>query len=356
MPDLPWNLRFVDAPGAWAQMPQRGRAGIHWGALRVAHLDTGYTEHPALGPWEDGRSPQVLVDEGRDFFDPSRGTAFDPLEPVLIQAVGHGTYSGTVLAGNHADPRYDFKGVAPNLPIVPLRVTDQSLLIGRRVTAVAAALRHVAESGVAPVVNVSLGAPKQEKAIREALDACYEAGVIVVCAAGQEIDHVVYPARYGRAISVGGLKEVGSGSRRRWLIYYLYGDYRPVDSWAPAQPIRRGHVERPAGSGGENPWGYFDNADGTTYATVHVAAAAAMWLRLHGRAIEETYGAGWKRVEAFRKLLRDRRHQFSRIHGEERQELGDQWGKTCCLNIAALLRAPLPAVADSDRAEITRRY
>ena len=44
--------------------------------------------------------------------------------------------------------------------------------------------------------------------------------------------------------------------------------------------------------------------DGTSYGTVHVAATAAMWLRLKAANIGAKYGAGnWRRVETFRHLL-----------------------------------------------------
>jgi endonuclease G, mitochondrial len=50
--------------------------------------------------------------------------------------------------------------------------------------------------------------------------------------------------------------------------------------------------------------GSYGKGDGTSYATVHVAAAAAMWLLLRRDEIERAYGEAWQRVEAFRRLPR----------------------------------------------------
>ena len=75
---------------------------------------------------------------------------------------------------------------------------------------------------------------------------------------------------------------------------------------------------------------------GTSYATVHVAAAAAMWLRRHGPALAARYAAPWQRVEAFRLLLRQTARPISG------QAPGNGTG---ILDIEALLRAPLPAAS-----------
>jgi subtilisin family serine protease len=359
----PWNHAFVACRRAWGLVPPKSGDAIDWGDVRVAHLDTGYTFHPAFGFAKDkthqpGDLSGIIVEDGGDFFEPSRGTAFDPLEsfaPILnveLQPRGHGTFSGSVLAG--LDPEDRFYGVAPGLPLVSLRVTEGSVLLGRRAVATADAITRVVEKGLAPVINISVGTPAENPRIRAALNRAYEAGIIVVCAGGQVIGQVVYPALYARAISVGGVRRIIVRGEPRFVIYAAYSSYAPIDVWAPAAPIRRGHVEPSGTRNGPYTVGYFPNADGTTYAATHVSAAAALWLRLHGRKLDERYGPGWPRVEAFRKLLRDRTINTQRLSSSEKKKLGKHWGKTACLNIHGLLQAELPAVTDAEKAPVQR--
>ena len=44
--------------------------------------------------------------------------------------------------------------------------------------------------------------------------------------------------------------------------------------------------------------GLSGSGTGTSYATVHVAAAAAMWLRRHGPELAARYAAPWQRGQA----------------------------------------------------------
>jgi len=82
--------------------------------------------------------------------------------------------------------------------------------------------------------------------------------------------------------------------------------------------------------------GEYGKGDGTSYGTVHVAAAAAMWLLLREDDIERTYGAAWQRVEAFRRLLRTTARP---INGEPPAN------RTGVLDLEKLLLASLPAAS-----------
>jgi subtilisin family serine protease len=87
--------------------------------------------------------------------------------------------------------------------------------------------------------------------------------------------------------------------------------------------------------------GGFGKGSGTSYATVHVAAAAAMWLVKHRARLDAAYPEPWQRVEAFRRLLRDTR---SPING------APPANGSGVLDIEALLKAALPAKADLRKA------
>ena len=182
-----WNLDYIRAPEALAQLPQGVGGKVDWGNIRVAHLDTGYTENAAFGPWTNGRNAIIKANLGRDFLQPSRGTAKDPLTDVGFMGPGHGTRSGSALSADGDG----FTGVGPGLPLVPFRVTNSSLVTSKVSRAIGKAIDDVVQRNVAPVVNISLGFPViEDTAMGQAIDRAYEKGVIVCAAAGQEIDRM----------------------------------------------------------------------------------------------------------------------------------------------------------------------
>lgn len=319
MVDARWNLTWSRAEQAWQRLPKKPDGTIDWGDVRVAHLDTGYTEHIAFGPWSpSGTNPNVLVRLGKDYFRPSRPKPRDPLTRGFLLFPGHGTRSGTALAG--LDAAAGFTGIAPRLPLIPCRVTDSSIIDSGAARAVGDAINQTVARRRAKVVSISLGNIIPYKAMGQAVDRAYEAGVIVIAAAGQKVDRVTYPGKHRRVIGVAGVTRRG----QRDFIYNKYDSYARIDSWAPAKPIRRGNYTEAA----------YRTGDGTTYATLHVTAAAAMWLRLHGPRIQQLYGNTWRRIEAFRQVLFSSQTKL-RFKVPETNRAGG-------VNIDALLARPLP--------------
>ena len=172
------------------------------------------------------------------------------------------------------------------------------------------------------------------EAVHNALRTAYDNGVIVVAAGGQWTNRVVYPARYSRSIAVGGVTE----NRKVWHRYYHHGtgedDSHKIDVWAPgdeqlvATSTRNGDQSEP-----QFKHDYVES-DGTSYATAHVAAAAAMWLVYHGERLDKRYKKRWQRIEAFRALLKA---TGSKIKGKHARKI-----KTRILDVSALLKARLP--------------
>ncbi len=285
MPQDPWNIAKVKADKAIKRLPTDAAGKVDWGDIRVAHLDTGYTRHPAFGTWTPaGINPVVLAKKGRDFFD-NRPDPLDPLTQVPLQDPGHGTRTGSALAAVDAG---NIRSLAPGLPLVPYRVNDNSLIGGRAARAIGEAIPDAIKRNDCRIVSISLGFPVvNDHAMGEGVDFAYDRGVIVIGAAGQEINKVCYPGKHRRAIAVAGVTRANR-------IYYPYESYARIDVWAPADHIWRANV--PPESYGEG--------EGTSYAVPHVTAAAAMWLRLRGPEIDAAYSEPWQRVEAFRVLLR----------------------------------------------------
>ena len=164
-----------------------------------------------------------------------------------------------------------------------------------------------------------------------AVDKAYDNGIIVVAAGGQVIDVVTYPGKFFRTIGVGGV----TPKREVWFEYNR-AMLEFIDVWAPADPILRANTVLMNGQEQYE----LGNGDGTSYATVHVAGAAAMWLVYREDQIERKYSKPWMRVEAFRKLLK-KTHQD--VEGDYRPA-----PDTGILDIKALLDANLPRITQAD--------
>lgn len=322
-----WNLNLVKAPAAWKMFPGALQAAP-WQGIRVGHIDTGYTEHPVLG-FAQHTSCIVRAHEGINFRE-SESLPLDPLggggQP------GHGTRTMSILCGHI---RGVFLGVAPSVTVIPYRISDSVAIdfLGNE-TAFDHAVRHAVFDSACDVISVSLGDPCfPPESVGRQVDAAYEEGVIFVSAAGNITSEVTYPGRYHRTIAAGGVTK----SKRPWS---GGSRGRRVDICAPADNIYRATVSR---SGSILSYDYGDGGDGTSYATVHVAGAAALWLAYHGPNLN-IYGRSWKRVEAFRQVM------------VASAEIPPRWNSNLfgagVLNIAKLLAQPLPDPSALAKSEI----
>jgi hypothetical protein len=260
---------------------------IDWGGVRLGQIDTGYTRHPAFG-FPD--SPWIDVDGGRTFMpDPAPGGGQDTLTGP---SGGHGTTSGSICCAHVADIYY---GVAPRVPLVPVRIND-CVIIDQRAAEFEEAARYLVDEAKVSVINVSLGTFLKftpPAAIRRAVDYCYDHGVILVGAAGNvpAPDWPAYPAALPRAIAVAGVT-----SRALPSAGSSYGPW--VDFSAPGKAVRRARTQKgPV-------YDYTDAGEGTTFAAAMTSGAAALWLAAQGTTIEARLPMPWQRIEAFRYLAR----------------------------------------------------
>lgn len=350
---IDWNLKMVRSREARELLPkQTGNPDrIDWGKIKVGHLDTGYTKHPVFGDWSS-KSQWLDVKRGINL----REDGQRPEDPLDYEGnPGHGTRTSSVLCGDADPPESDSGatsevGIAPRLPTVPCRVVNRVVLTPERNReAVAEGIKHCRKLGC-QVISISLGIPfffpGTGGGLGRAVDKAYERGMIIVGAAGQVVNSVVYPGKYERTIGVGGV----TWQRRIWF-HYDAGVER-VDVWAPAEEVLRADSLAPEGVTVQDPIegddpgvfslspgshkGKVGKGSGTSYATTHVAAAAAMWLRARGDDLDRKYSKPWQRVEAFRSLLRK---TAIRVNGDQ------PVNGTGILDIHALLTASLPAAS-----------
>lgn len=320
-----WHLDAVNVHPAWQHWG--GPLAIDWTGVRVGQVDTGYLPHPVFGfpaaPWLDTAAGRTFFAPGEGSGGPGPGSGVDANE---IRFDGHGTRVASVICGHDpAAPGGTYLGIAPRVPMVPVRIAND-VFIGHAQRELAQALRYLVDQAGVGVINLSMGfLPRLQMGVLDrAIDHAYEAGVILVCAAGQPLASVISPAHGRRTVAAAG-STVGG---------IPWGDsaHGPAVDWAaPAAAMFRAEVRRDGSAA------YAADGDGTSYAAAITTGAAALWLARHRDALPAAYPQPWQRVEAFkavaRATARPMPHQQPGAFGAG------------VLDIGQLLAQPLPAAA-----------
>jgi Subtilase family len=270
--------------------------------ITIVHLDTGYDRtHKA-------RPANVAEDRERNFVDPGRTDRADDETPPsgFLTNRGHGTGTLGILAGRKLDGMepvgeivadgFTLGGAAP-MRIVPVRIANS--VVHFWTSTVAQGIDY-ARQIEADVISMSMGGLPSD-AWADAVNAAYEAGIVVVCAGGNNFGGlptslIVYPARFQRVIAACGAMadrtpyfhlpvtamegNVGPDSKMRTAI----AAFTPNIPWA--------RIGAPS---------IIDlDGEGTSAATPQVAAAAALWLHRNGAKFPKNT---WQRAEAARQAL-----------------------------------------------------
>jgi hypothetical protein len=281
-----WHLDMCRVRQAWAATD--GPYSYEWGDIAIGQIDTGYTEHPAFG-FPDSPS----IDRGRARSFESGAPPGDGRDPLTGGSGGHGTSSGSLITA--FDLSTPCLGVAPRVPVVPVRI-DDCVVIDQRADEFEAAVHYLVDQARVQVINVSMGTFGRFTApppIRRAVDHAYERGVIMIGAAGNVPvpEWPAFPARLARCIAVAGVTR----ECRRWALS-SYGSW--IDFSGPARNVWRAAARGPGNYGFTGAWG------GTTFAAAMTSGAAALWLLAHASEIIDRYPEPWQRVEAFRLMAR----------------------------------------------------
>lgn len=276
---LQWNFVGpfgVNAPEAWANLIADGAPGGK--GVTVAVLDTGVA-YANRGPFR--RSPDFTASEFVHGWD------FVAHNPYPNDRNGHGTFVAATIAEATGN-RYGLTGLAYGVKLMPVRVLDSA---GEgEASTIAEGLVYAVRHG-AQVINLSLEFAPGVTAgdipeLIEALRYAHRRGVLVIAAAGNE-GHaaIAYPARGPYVVSVGATTEHGC------LASYS-NDGSGLSLVAPGGGSDAAligdpncHPELPSGRDifqvtftGSSPkrFGLPDGYEGTSMATPHVAAAAAL--------------------------------------------------------------------------------
>ncbi len=277
--ELQWNFvgEFgVNAPEAWANLIHDGHAGGH--GVTVAVLDTGVAYAS-----RDGfrRSPDF------DRYQFVKGWDFVAKDSYPYDRNGHGTFVAATIA-EETNNGYGLTGLAYGARIMPVRVLNAE---GEgEATTIAQGVYFAVRHG-ARVINLSLefspgvtasDIPELIKALRFA----HRHNVLVVAAAGNEGHRAIaYPARAPFVVSVGATTEHGclAAYSNDGTGLTLVAPGGGPDANLPGDP--NCHPELPSGrdvfqvtltGDGPRSFGIPTGYEGTSMATPHVAAAAAL--------------------------------------------------------------------------------
>lgn len=231
-----WDMKKIAMPTAWGTT--KGTSSV-----KVAVVDTGanYNHSDLAG--------QII--KGHDFVNNDD----DPMDDQ-----GHGTHvSGTVAA--LMNNSLGVAGMAPGCKVLAVKVlgSDGS----GDTSAIAQGIDYAVKQG-AKVINMSLGGPQESAVLKTAVDNAVAHGVVVVVAAGNDGSTTKnYPAAYDNSLSVG-----ASDQNDARAYFSTYGS--TVDIAAPGVSILSTTKD-----------GQYGTEDGTSMASPHVAAAAALVFSLH---------------------------------------------------------------------------
>lgn len=271
-----WGLENRGMPGlAGADIDVERAWALTTGSSQmiVAVLDSGIrTTHQDLRDnlWiNPGEIPENgLDDDENGYVDDVHGADMTAKNKALSDDNGHGTHvAGTIAAAaGNSGPHV---GVAPNVRVMGIRAGDANGRLSQ--SAIIDGLGYAVRQG-AKVVNASFGGPIYSRAQYDALDHARSAGLLIVCAAGndgQNNDSTgAFPAGYRlpNVLSVAALDRFG-----RLADFSNYG-VETVHLAAPGTEIFS------CGIAGDDSYAVMQ---GTSMAAPHVAGVAALiWSRL----------------------------------------------------------------------------
>jgi membrane-anchored mycosin MYCP len=184
-PERPWEDKLLDPSRAW-HVTKGAR-------VRVGVVDSGV----------DGDNPHLRgkVFSGYDFVRDAPGARFD--------CAPHGTPIASIIAGAEIEGTR-FHGIAPDVRIVPARITETDEIKGGP-AAVADGIRYVVDEGV-DVINLSLTLTQDAPEVKQAVEYAQDRDVLVVAAAGnsrEDGNPTPYPAAYPGVLGVGSIDIAG---------------------------------------------------------------------------------------------------------------------------------------------------
>ncbi|MCK5059773.1 MAG: S8 family peptidase [Candidatus Pacebacteria bacterium] len=252
---LPWGIDRVDAELVWPE----GNTG---NPIKVGVIDTGINlYHPDLKENIKGQYNAIRT----------RKSAEDDN--------GHGSHvAGTIAALQN---NIGVVGVGPDIDLYAIKVLNSrgSGYLSDIIEGIDFAINSNLD-----VINMSLGTGSNVQSFHDAVIRAYDAGIVVVAAAGNSGGAVLYPAAYSEAIAVS-----ATDSNNNIASFSSRGP--EIDIAAPGVSIYSTYKRK----------GY-KTLSGTSMAAPHVAGAAALVLETAPGAYDTNGNSKWDPEEVKNKL------------------------------------------------------
>ena len=260
-----WGLRNP-GNGSWHETADVWADGAWWmtkgsPGVVIAFIDTGMDMN------HEDLAPSLLPQNGEDwdFLDP---------DSVPQDLDNHGTLV-TGIASAVRGNGLGVSGLAPDCPVMPLRVSLDEGEIAERVDAIQyCASRRSGFDGI--IVNCSWGSSSGDfTSVRLAIQDAVQAGCVVVCSAGNSNSSVIYPARYPEPIAVGATSPCDERKHPSSCDGEAWGScFGPeLDVVAPGVRIWTTDRTGNLGLSTTNYWGFFN---GTSASASFVSALCAL--------------------------------------------------------------------------------
>ena len=251
-----WGVKRIGADMA-------AMKGIKGAGINVAILDTGIdSNHPDL----------------KDNYKGGYNFVYDNNDPYDDSRYGHGTHLAGIIAAR--DNGTGVVGVAPEASIYALKVLNGGLM--GTTTDILAGIEWAITNKM-NVINMSFGAQMDSLAFRDACDAAFKAGIVLVAAAGNFNQPIVdNPAGFDPVIAVSATAQDDTKA-----LFSNYG--AKVELSAPGLAVMS-----------TVPGGGYGLMSGTSQATPHVTGVAAL---IFSSGIEDENGDGSLADEVKQRLV-----------------------------------------------------
>lgn len=202
----------------------------------------------------------AVIDDGIDLHHRDlKNQIIAPYDVVLnstsrISVGEHGTHVSGIIAST-MNNGVGGTGIAPNIKIMPINVFDgENALYSDVIAGIQYAIDQDAD-----IINLSIGGTDPSEMLNEAIQRAYEAGILIIAAAGNEGENMYdYPAAYDHVLAVS-----ATDSYDRLADFSNYGSY--IDLAAPGTDIYS-----------TLPHNQYEYMSGTSMATPVIAGVAAL--------------------------------------------------------------------------------